>query len=805
MNKFLSLFLLLWSLNAFSQNAKLLDSLLLAKNQYTKTDTTRVNLLIRLSRAYFQTDLEKSLDVANEALALATQIKQPLFLGKAYATQAVILMYNNQMDSAFKSYDRALAIFTKNNIVLERLNTLNNLGVAYVFSKNDPKARETYEKVVEEAEKNGFKKLGALALCNIGNVYNRQSEFNKAIGYFERGIKIFRELNDKHNVARNIGNIAVSYNRLGDYQKALDYYFECVKSFEEIKDYLSLGDNILNIATIYSDLEDWDNHIKYNQKALEIFRITKSKADQARSLDALALGNNASGKYQKALEWGEQGLTLAMEVKDQDMIVEGLVNLLNSHLSLKNYAKAFEYLQKTNPYQEKLTSKLTKANLTYYKACLLMDSPDSVSIRYGFKSHERFNTIEENLLNSEKLYQAENRQVMASKSLQRLSILYEEKGDYVKAYNVFKKYLETREKINQDDLRKKINRKEIQYEFDKKESELIFQQKLTTEQLDKQKLLTTQREQELMLNSQQLRLKTQALNLSNQEKELQRLAYLKEKAEKQEKEQQLNVVQKDKQLQASQLATLVKEKALQIQTLAKKNALIGLLIVSLVGLLLSILAFYLWQRQKTLKQQKENSMNFTKQLLESTEDERKRIASDLHDSVSHELLSLKTMLRGDFSELNSKVDTIINDIRGISRNLHPVMFDKIGLQANIEQLVERTAIQHDFLVSTEMDYKGSLSTSTELQIYRIIQESLTNIIKYANAHAAKISIEEMEDKVCIEIKDNGKGFNVKETLNSSQAFGLHNIIERSRVIGGKATIKSSGEGTVITINVPKSV
>jgi two-component system, NarL family, sensor kinase len=258
----------------------------------------------------------------------------------------------------------------------------------------------------------------------------------------------------------------------------------------------------------------------------------------------------------------------------------------------------------------------------------------------------------------------------------------------------------------------------------------------------------------------------------------------------------------DKKYQTEKKEQLIKY---QDAKLRQNKTLIYALVASIVVLFFMVLTFYLWQRQKTLKQQKENTMNFTKQLLENTEDERKRIASDLHDSVSHELLSLKTMLRGDFSELNSKVDTIINDIRGISRNLHPVMFDKIGLQANIEQLVERTAIQHDFLVSTAIDYKGYLSTSTELQIYRIIQESLTNIIKYADAHAAKISIEELKDKICIEIKDNGKGFNVKETLNSNQAFGLHNIIERSRVIGGKATIKSSGEGTVITISVPKSV
>jgi signal transduction histidine kinase len=176
----------------------------------------------------------------------------------------------------------------------------------------------------------------------------------------------------------------------------------------------------------------------------------------------------------------------------------------------------------------------------------------------------------------------------------------------------------------------------------------------------------------------------------------------------------------------------------------------------------------------------------------------------LHDSISHELLNLKAILKQeDFIVINTKIDTIINDIRGISRNLHPVMFDKIGLEPNIEQLVERIQQQNDFMVSTDINYKGSLSSVDELQIYRIIQEALTNIIKYANAHAAKVTMMEDYDSIFIEIKDNGKGFNVKEALNSGKSFGLHNIIERSRVIGGEAKIQSSAGGTVIYINIPK--
>ncbi len=245
--------------------------------------------------------------------------------------------------------------------------------------------------------------------------------------------------------------------------------------------------------------------------------------------------------------------------------------------------------------------------------------------------------------------------------------------------------------------------------------------------------------------------------------------------------------------------------AFQKTEIEQKNTSIALLIASIIGLFLLIFAYYLWQKQKKFRQDKTNSMNFTKQLLKNTEDERKRIASDLHDSISHELLNLKSIFKQDLTTVNTKIDSIINDIRGISRNLHPVMFDKIGLEPNIEQLVERIQQQNDFMVSTDINYKGSLSSADELQIYRIIQEALTNIIKYAKAHAGKITMEENQSSIFIEIKDNGKGFNVKEALNSGKSFGLHNIIERSRVIGGEAKIYSSSEGTIININIPKKI
>ena len=244
---------------------------------------------------------------------------------------------------------------------------------------------------------------------------------------------------------------------------------------------------------------------------------------------------------------------------------------------------------------------------------------------------------------------------------------------------------------------------------------------------------------------------------------------------------------------------------LQEKTILNKNTTIALLASLFLGLFLTVVVYITKQKQKKLKLEKQNAQEYTKQLLDKTEEERKRIASDLHDSVSHELLSLKNLFEEKNEITNTKIDSIINDIRIISRNLHPIMFDKIGLQSSIEQMVERTQSVNNFMVSADIDYKNSLSTSNELQVYRIIQESLSNIIKYSDAIAAKITIIDKPETLFIEIKDNGKGFNVTETLNGKNAFGLHNIIERSRAIGGEAKIVSDKNGTIVSIEIKKQL
>ncbi len=243
---------------------------------------------------------------------------------------------------------------------------------------------------------------------------------------------------------------------------------------------------------------------------------------------------------------------------------------------------------------------------------------------------------------------------------------------------------------------------------------------------------------------------------------------------------------------------LLQEKQLQSQ-----KELIVTLGVGAVFLILLFVILIIWNKNRSIVREKLLAENFTSLLLSKTEEERKRIASDLHDSVSNELVNLRHALESNSSKFSAKIDTILEEVRNISRNLSPTLFDKLGLKLSIEQLTDRAQNQHSFLLTSDVEYNGDLSSNVELQLFRIIQEATTNMMKHAEALAGKITITEDAKFVYAEIKDNGKGFDADSMLKKGNCFGLLNITERTKFINGTVRFKSTNTGTVINITIPK--
>lgn len=262
-----------------------------------------------------------------------------------------------------------------------------------------------------------------------------------------------------------------------------------------------------------------------------------------------------------------------------------------------------------------------------------------------------------------------------------------------------------------------------------------------------------------------------------------------------------SLLQKNRLLE--KLNQTIKNKQESDLQLKQRNLWLAIIVFLILLFLIFLRLIMVLKRKKRLREDVQMRARFTRQLFEVTEDERKRIASDLHDSIGNDLVNLRQMVDVEPGSLKKKIDTLIDEVRNISRNLSPAMFERVGLKITLEQLVERIQYSKNFMLTAELNYKGGLNSKDELQVYRIVQEAITNILKHADAIAGKIVLEESDELILIEIKDNGKGFSVSNSMNSAEAFGIHSILERSNAIGGDAQIQSDSSGTKIEIKIKK--
>jgi two-component system, NarL family, sensor kinase len=246
-----------------------------------------------------------------------------------------------------------------------------------------------------------------------------------------------------------------------------------------------------------------------------------------------------------------------------------------------------------------------------------------------------------------------------------------------------------------------------------------------------------------------------------------------------------------------------KEKTIAEQNskLQKSKFKITVLLSSLIGLSLLAIAFFAYRKRKEVQAEVIRQQKFTDELLQNTEDERKRIATDLHDGVNHELLSLKNQASSGKLANADELEKVINEVRQVSRDLYPAMFDNIGLAASIEALCERMT-EAGLFTTSEINYTLKLSKRNELQLYRIIQEALNNTLKHAKANAAKVTIDTQGNELLVEIKDNGIGFNTEEKMNNASSFGLQSLMQRARAIGGKSSFESNENGTKLILKTP---
>lgn len=236
----------------------------------------------------------------------------------------------------------------------------------------------------------------------------------------------------------------------------------------------------------------------------------------------------------------------------------------------------------------------------------------------------------------------------------------------------------------------------------------------------------------------------------------------------------------------------------------------------LVALAASFLIFVFYRyRIGQLRAISEAQTRFTQQLITSQEAERKRIAAELHDGLGQSLVIIKNramlgLNRADdldrvAKELGSISDSAsqaLDEVREITNNLRPQLLDRLGLTKAIAAMLKKYAGVID--ISSEIDPIDDIfDEHEEISIYRIIQESVNNVIKHSNAQKASVKVKRGEHHVEIEVKDNGIGFDVLSVPPEKRGFGLTGLRERAQLLGGELQIESRpGSGTKVFATFP---
>ena len=248
----------------------------------------------------------------------------------------------------------------------------------------------------------------------------------------------------------------------------------------------------------------------------------------------------------------------------------------------------------------------------------------------------------------------------------------------------------------------------------------------------------------------------------------------------------------------------------------KKNWFIAL--ATLAVILVIILIFKL--RERELQRRQIIQQEFSRKLLESQESERKRIASEMHDSLGQYLLAIKNWAMFGLNSLTEKdaarqylrevsetSSLAIEEVREIAHNLRPYQLERLGLTNTLEYMLKniKNSAAIKFVYEIEA-IDGFLSKDDEIVFYRIVQECVNNVIKHSNAVNAWVSVKLNEYILTFKCRDDGRGFDVEAAKTSSESgLGLDGIAERVKILDGEYKIESeNGKGTSIIVKVGKN-
>ncbi|WP_158548352.1 tetratricopeptide repeat-containing sensor histidine kinase [Marixanthomonas ophiurae] len=578
---------------------------------------------------------------------------------------------------------------------------------------------------------------------------NRKTNPEKALRKYKNYSKQAFLLQNNKTKAKLYLNIGDSYYYLKEYEKAIEYYdtTEVFAKCAEEKKLLGLA--MMYKAGTQSQMGRFAESSQGLQESIRIFRQSKDTFNIISAKNSLSILYSQNGFFNEAKKERDEAINLAKGINSRTHLISFYVNAATDAKKQNHTKSRIENLL--------LAKKISdnSSHSGFYNSILC----SHLSIAYA--QQDSIDLAEKYLQKLEEILKTNESQQNKVGYIEALKNVWFAKKNYSKALQYGKEHLEITRKTS--DFENVMNAEKFLvdvYEAQNNNSQAYQHFKVYERIKD---------------------------SISNVQK-VKGLSYFQTLYETEKRDSQIEVQQSD-------IALLDAENRLKNQWLLFG----GLGMLGLFGGVLLV------RSRSAVKKRQKLQERFSQDLIKAQEEERTRVARELHDSVGQKLMLLtkRTKTAGD-ADMESLAGNTLEELRSISRGLHPATLEKLGVTKAIETMINEVDANTNIFFTNEIEnIDGDLNQDQALHLYRIIQEVLNNMVKHAEAKAASVSIHRKGKTIEALIKDNGNGFEYSEKLNSGESLGMKTLLERAKIIQSKLTIQSAHlKGTSILLQIP---
>lgn len=587
---------------------------------------------------------------------------------------------------------------------------------------------------------------------------------DSALMFGQQALQLATQLNFRKGIAQANNDIAIIYIDRANFRSATNYLNEAMKIRKLLNDSAGIAALYNKLGIIAQKQGRLKDALQNQIDALKIYQNLKLDKYIGYTLNNIAIIHQNLGNYEKALEYHQKALDYRIRLKDQEGEATSYGNMANLYSKMADTVQAINYYEKAIALSRELKKdELVSANLSNTGNIYLARKEFSKALGLFNESLQ----IRERIGDSKGI----------SSTLSRLGLVFIETGRFAEASEALNRSIKIAKHIA-----------------------VVEEQLSALLALAKLKALTHQTDSSFILMRQYISLKDSVYDARLK----QQILDVQTQYETDKLQQDLYLVKKDKEVTEIKL----RQRKTEIWLLI-------FVIISITGA--GIFLFYRHQQRQKTAANAERIMEQEARInavFQAQEDERRRIAKELHDGIGQTIGAIKLNYQSlsnkasennfspEFQKIERMLDNAGKEVRSISHQMIPKELEQFGLVPAVEGMLNLHFEGSPLKVQFEHSgFAGRIGQQIELVLFRVLQELISNIIKHSRAQQVSVQLIKLNTHVVLNVSDDGIGFDVESKEKSG--IGLLNMASRIDAVKGNLRFESTpGNGTTVTIRTP---